>query len=376
MVKSVKAKITDKSTEDEIANMTVDIEDLKNDEFATVEDLDLVDVLGIGPTVARTMKKNGIMGVTDLAIMTSKELSDKIGKKNEDECYTYIMSAKNLLVSSGLLDKDTKTAEEVLVDEKAKIRLTTGSNELNSLLLGGIETSAVTEFYGQFGSGKSQICHTCAILATTPLEEGGLDGNVLWLDTEGTMRAERLYEIATQREIDPVKALRRIVQMEVMASGQLELIVADLAKYLRKYNPKLIIIDSIIALHRAEFTGRGTLADRQQSLNAILHKLHRVAKIKKIAIIFTNQVSSSPDTFFGNPEKATGGNIIGHGSTYRIGLRKNKNGRVATMIDSPRHPYGSVEFCLNEKGIDDIDKDKLAKKLKEKELEEQEELEN
>jgi DNA repair protein RadA len=286
------------------------------------------------------------------------------------------MSAKNLLVTSGLLDKDTKTADDVLKDERNKIRLTTGSKELDSLLIGGLETGAITEFYGQFGSGKSQICHTCAVLATTPLENGGLDGNVLWLDTEGTMRAERLNQIAVEREIDPVMALGKIVQMEVIASGQLELIVRDMAKYIKKYNPRLIIIDSIIALHRAEFVGRGTLADRQQSLNSILHKLRRVAKVKKLAIIITNQVSSSPDTFFGNPEKATGGNILGHGATYRVGLRKIKNGRVATMIDSPGHPYSSVEFCLNEKGIDDIDKEKLSRKLKEKlEEEEKEEVE-
>ena len=133
------------------------------------------------------------------------------------------------------------------------------------------------------------------------------------------------------------------------------MIVKDLGRYINERNTKLVIIDSIISLHRAEFTGRGTLADRQQKLNSILHKLVRIAEIYNVAVVITNQVLSSPDTFFGDPTKAAGGNVIGHTSTYRIYLRKSGENRIAKMIDSPYHPYSDTRFTINQKGIDDLE---------------------
>ncbi|MGA8085182.1 MAG: DNA repair and recombination protein RadA, partial [Candidatus Nitrosopolaris sp.] len=90
--------------------------------------------------------------------------------------------------------------------------------------------------------------------------------------------------------------------------------------------------------------GRGTLADRQQRLNGMLHKIIRLAEIFNIAVVITNQVQSSPDTFFGDPTKAAGGNIVAHSSTYRIYLRKSGENRVAKMMDSPYHPYSDTRF--------------------------------
>src|SRR5207245_8600945 len=127
------------------------------------------------------------------------------------------------------------------------------------------------------------------------------------------------------------------------------------------FNAKLVIIDGIISLHRAEFAGRGTLADRQQRLNGMLHKIIRLAEIFNIAIVITNQVQSSPDTFFGDPTKAAGGNIIAHSSTYRIYLRKSGENRLARMIDSPYHPYSDTRFTLNKKGIDDVEEGRSSK---------------
>jgi DNA repair protein RadA len=135
-----------------------------------------------------------------------------------------------------------------------------------------------------------------------------------------------------------------------------------MGKYIDDFKAKIIIIDSIISLHRAEFAGRGTLADRQQRLNGIMHKLVRIAEIYNVAIIVTNQVQSTPDTFFGDPTKPAGGNVIGHASTYRIYLRKAGNDRIAKMIDSPYHPYQDVRLTVNEKGIDDVDADSPKKK--------------
>jgi DNA repair protein RadA len=149
---------------------------------------------------------------------------------------------------------------------------------------------------------------------------------------------------------------------KVYNSAHLELIVKNLGKYIDDYKAKLVVVDSIISLHRAEFSGRGTLADRQQRLNSIMHKLLRISEIYNVAIIVTNQVQSAPDTFFGDPTKPTGGNVIGHASTYRVYLRKSGENRIAKMIDSPYHPYSEVRFTINEKGTDNLDEGKKSKK--------------
>ncbi len=94
----------------------------------------------------------------------------------------------------------------------------------------------------------------------------------------------------------------------------------------------------------------------------MLHKIIRLAEIFNIAVVITNQVQSSPDTFFGDPTKAAGGNIVAHSSTYRIYLRKSGENRLAKMMDSPYHPYSDTRFTINEKGADDIEEDAISKR--------------
>jgi DNA repair protein RadA len=274
---------------------------------------------------------------------------------SKDTAATFILAAQKLLRESNVLEKEFVTADFVLERRKSMLRCSTGSKSLDELLLGGVETQAVTEFYGEFGSGKSQICHTLCATASRPLSEKGLDRKVIYIDTEGTFRPERLQQIAESRRLLPVEVLKNTVVCKVYNSSHLELIVKDLGRYVNESKTKLVIIDSIISLHRAEFLGRGTLADRQQKLNSILHKLVRVAELFNVAIVITNQVQTSPDAFFGDPTKAAGGNVIGHTSTYRIYLRKSGENRIAKMIDSPYHPYSDIRFTLNEKGIDDLE---------------------
>ena len=321
---------------------------------STVVDIEIQDIEGVGPTTARKLKEAGIVSVMDLAVTSADELAVDINS-SKDTAATFIMAAQRLLRESNILEKEFVTAESALEKRKSLMRCSTGSRALDELLLGGIETQAVTEFYGEFGSGKSQICHTLAAIAPQPKESGGLNGGVIYIDTEGTFRPERLNQIARARELEPSHVLKNVAVCKVYNSSHLELIIKDLGKYVNDFNAKLVIIDSIISLHRAEFAGRGTLADRQQRLNGLLHKVIRLAEIFNIAVVITNQVQSSPDTFFGDPTKAAGGNVIGHASTYRIYLRKSGENRTAKMIDSPYHPYSDAKFTLNEKGTDDLE---------------------
>jgi DNA repair protein RadA len=317
-------------------------------------DLEIQDIEGIGPTTAKKLKEAGIVSVMDLAVASSDELAVDLNS-SKDSAASFIMAAQKLLRDSNVLEKEFVTADAALEKRKSMLRCSTGSIALDDLLLGGIETQAVTEFYGEFGSGKSQICHTLCATARQPIAVGGLDGGVIYIDTEGTFRPERVEQIARARGLDPSQILKSVAVCKIYNSSHLELIIKDLGKYINDFKAKLVVIDSIISLHRAEFAGRGTLADRQQRLNNMLHKLVRLTEIYNIAIVITNQVQSSPDTFFGDPTKAAGGNVLGHASTYRIYLRKSGENRVAKMIDSPYHPYSETRFTVNEKGTDDIE---------------------
>lgn len=339
-----------------------------NNNSVQLVELEIQDITGIGPTTAKKLKDAGILTVMDLAVASSEELAGDINSSKETAA-TFIMAAQKLLRDSNLLEKEFVTADAALEKRRAMLRCSTGSKALDDLLLGGIETQAVTEFYGEFGSGKSQICHTLCAIASQPIEEGGLQSGVIYIDTEGTFRPERLNQIARARGYDPSAVLRNVAICKVYNSSHLELIIKDLSKYITDFKAKLVIIDSIIALHRAEFAGRGTLADRQQRLNTMLHKIIRLAEIYNIAVVITNQVQSSPDTFFGDPTKAAGGNVLGHSSTYRIYLRKSGENRIAKIMDSPYHPYSDTRFTVNEKGADDIEEEiKKIKKGKEEDI--------
>jgi DNA repair protein RadA len=230
------------------------------------------------------LKMAGIQSVFDLAISIPHQLVD-IGSgmltgTDEHVALELVTKAKNALVDSGLLYKDFSTAQDILDRRKNLLRCTTGSAKLDSFLKGGIETQAITEIAGEFGSGKSQICYTLCVTADMPVDRKGLGGNVIFIDTENTFRAERIFQIAEHKGIDdPDQVLRRIYVCKIYNTSHLEVIIQDLGKSIEEYKAKLVIVDSIIALHRAEFTGRGTLAERQQRLNIMLHKLSRLAEI-------------------------------------------------------------------------------------------------
>src|ERR687888_433283 len=347
-----------------VGNESNDNSSMKNDinaisEPSPASDLEIQDIEGIGPTTAKKLKEAGIVSVMDLAVATAEELAVDINS-SKDSTASFIMAAQKLLRDSNVLDREFVTAEAALEKRRAMLRCSTGSSALDELLLGGIETQAVTEFYGEFGSGKSQICHTLCVMARQPIKLGGLDGGTIYIDTEGTFRPERVQDIARARGYDSIDVLKNIAVCKVYNSSHLELIVKNLGKYVDDFKAKLVIIDSVISLHRAEFAGRGTLADRQQRLNTMLHKIIRLAEIYNIAVVITNQVQSSPDTFFGDPTKAAGGNVLGHASTYRIYLRKSGENRIAKMIDSPYHPYSDARFTVNERGTDDIEGDESS----------------
>ena len=99
---------------------------------------------------------------------------------------------------------------------------------MDDLLAGGIETKAVTEFYGEFGSGKTQICHTLCVTTQTPKDQGGLGARVVYVDTENTFRPERVAEIARARGHDADSILEGIIVAKAFNSSHQELIIGEL----------------------------------------------------------------------------------------------------------------------------------------------------
>ena len=237
-------------------------------------------------------------------------------------------------------------------------RCTTGSKKLDEALGGGVETQALTEFIGEYGSGKTQICLMLSVTAQLPFEDGGLDGNVAFIDTEGTFMPERIYQIASAREMDPQTVANNILVARAYNSSHQCLLIDRLFTLVPENNIKLVIIDSMISHFRGEYVGRESLADRQQKLNQYLHKLIRLSEAYNIAVILTNQVQANPTAFFGDPNRPAGGNIMAHACTHRVFLRKGSKGiRIARVIDSPYLPEVPVRFMITDKGIEDIEND-------------------
>jgi DNA repair protein RadA len=324
-----------------------------------LREVNMEDIPSITSDIIERLKKLNIDSVYQLAVQSPIELASEFDDTSisVESASVLIANARKILTEYRVLADEFSTADKVLEKRNKLTRYATGSESFDVLLNGGFETQAITELVGEFGSGKSQICHTLCTAANKLIENNpnGDAGNIIFIDSENTFRADRVHQIAEQRGLDPLPILEKIFHCKVYSSEHLESVIDDLDKSIEQYNAKLVIIDSIISLHRAEFSGRGSLADRQQRLGKMLNKLRRYAEIYNLAIVITNQVVSSPDgTQFGfDSMKAAGGHIMGHGSTYRIFLRESGKNRVATMEDSPSQPHQRVKFAISESGIQD-----------------------
>lgn len=314
-----------------------------------MQDLKITDIGGVGESTAGKLRDGGFTNVEAIAVTPIRELIEKtgIGEKTAIE-----ISSK----ARELLGLDFTTAMELYERRKEALRLTTGSKNLDDLLMGGIETQTIVELIGEFGSGKSQICMQLCVTEQLPIEKGGLGGKVLFLDTEGTFYPRRVYEIAQARGLDPDQVLKNIIYARCYNSDHQILLANRAFKVVGEEGVKLVIVDSLISHFRGEYIGRECLSERQQKLNDHVHKLLRLAEAYNCAVVITNQIQSNPASFFGDPNRPAGGNIIAHASTHRIYLRKSKgNTRIAKVIDSPCLPEESTTFVITSNGVENVE---------------------
>ena len=331
-----------------------------------MEDLRLDSLDGVGPVTTKKLTDAGVHNIMDLLVRGPVDISEITGMDIET-AVKLVNKAREELVASGKLEKDFVSATEIYKRRQDIGKISTRTSALDLLFDGGVETQAVTEVYGEFGSGKTQFCHTMCVNVQRPKEEGGLDGGVLYIDTEGTFRPERIVSIAKAQGLDPEKVLDRIVVAKAYNSAHQELIIQEAGPVIEENKIKLIVVDSAVGLFRAEYLGRGTLSARQQRLNKFMHLIARTAETYNVAAIATNQVMASPDTFFGDPTRAIGGNVVAHTSTYRVYFKKSGKKRIARMVDSPHHPEQEVLFILTEAGVSDPEEDSKKKKKDEAE---------
>ncbi len=310
--------------------------------------VELEDLPNVGEKTAEKLRDAGFADMMRLATATAKELSVKaeIGEGVAEKVIEAARKAEKI---------DFETAFDVAERRKEIGRITVGSTAFDELIGGGIETQAITEVFGEFGSGKSQISHELAVTVQLPLEQGGLDAECVYIDTENTFRPERIQQISDRFGLDHEEVLQKIHIARAFNSSHQLLMAEKINELIQSgCNVKLVIVDSLMAHFRAEYVGREALAVRQQKLNQHLHVLQQIANTYNVAIFITNQVQARPDAFFGSPTKATGGHVLGHASTYRIWLKKGLAGkRIARLVDSPHLPEGECVYKITNEGVID-----------------------
>jgi len=309
------------------------------------------DLPGVGPATAQRLRELGFHTVESLATATTKELeSAGIGEKKALEV---VRAARNGMELSFI------HADELLKMRQNISRLTTGSKSIDSLLEGGLESQTITEFYGEFGSGKSQMCHQLCVNVQLPQERGGLSGGALYIDTENTFRTERIIKMAQHAGLDPNEVIKNIIFAEAYNSDHQILLLDNADKVIKENHIRLIVVDSLTAHFRSEYLGREMLAERQQKINKHMHKLIRLAQAFNGVAVVTNQVMAKPDVFFGDAVHPIGGHIVAHTSHTRFYLRKSSKGplRIARLESSPSLPDGEAVFKITENGIEDLAED-------------------
>ncbi|MGB7123997.1 MAG: DNA repair and recombination protein RadA [Thermoplasmata archaeon] len=306
----------------------------------------LEDLPGVGTTTADKLREAGYTDLMELAVASPGDVAEaaEIGTAS---------ALKIIVEARRRADVGQFESGTILLERRKKLgRITTNSKALDELLGGGVETQAITEFSGEFGTGKTQLAHQVAVDVQLPPDQGGLSGEVVYIDTESTFRPERVVDMAKGVGLDPAEALARIHVARAYNSNHQMLLVQKAQELAREKPIRLLVVDSLTAHFRAEYLGRGELAPRQQLLNKHLHELLRFGDAYNASIVVTNQVSSRPDVLFGDPTRPIGGNIVAHAATYRIYLRKSKPPRrIARLIDSPNLPEGEAVFSLTTEGI-------------------------
>jgi len=317
---------------------------------------ELSQVKGINARQIKLLQESGINTAEALAMSPHGIISeiDGLGGKTAKKL---IWNARNALGMTEFV-----AAEEI--DENTEF-ITTGSSELNRILGGGIATGKLTEVFGPFKSGKTNLAHTIAVTTQLPIKEGGLGSSVAYIDTENTFAKEKIKRIAKRFGTDPKKILSHIFHARIYSSDHQTQMISKAEALCKTRNVRLIVLDSLMALLRSEYVGIGMLAKRQGVLNNMIHGLSRIAETYNCAVLLTNQVATKMVGMF-SANDAIGGNIVAHGCHFRLMFKtkgfssNNSLKRRAIIVDAPDLPPEECEFYITSSGIADTEKVELS----------------
>ncbi|CCI44458.1 hypothetical protein ABG067_005430 [Albugo candida] len=304
---------------------------------------------GINATDVNKLKEAGMHTVDAVAMATKKQL---INIKGISEA----KADKMIKASREMVNIGFTTAADVLMSRKDLITLSTGSTSLDELLKGGFETGSITELFGEFRTGKTQLCHQLCVTCQLPVDRGGGEGKALFIDTEGTFRPQRLVAIAERYGLDGDSVLDNVAFARAYNSEHQMQLLIQASAMMAESRYALVIVDSATALFRTDFSGRGELAARQQELAKFLRALTKMADEFGVAVVITNQMTANPDSgmFAKDPLQPIGGNIMAHASCTRLRLRKARGeNRVMKVVDSPILPEAEAIYAITEQGITD-----------------------
>ncbi|KAK7606007.1 Rad51-domain-containing protein [Phyllosticta paracitricarpa] len=317
---------------------------------------------GVNGLTARDIKliMDGGYHTVESVAYTPRRLLEQIKGISEQKASKILAEAPvDPRLASKLVPMGFTTATEMHQRRSELISITTGSKQLDTLLAGGIETGSITEIFGEFRTGKSQICHTLAVTCQLPFDMGGGEGKCLYIDTEGTFRPVRLLAVANRYGLSGEEVLDNVAYARAYNSDHQLSLLQQAAQMMTETRFSLLVVDSATSLYRTDFMGRGELSARQVHLAKFMRNLQRLADEFGIAVVITNQVVAQVDggpsaMFNPDPKKPIGGNIIAHASTTRLSLRKGRGEtRICKIYDSPCLPESDAMFAINEDGIGD-----------------------
>jgi DNA repair protein RadA len=317
-------------------------------EFLLKKDISLEEIPGVGEKIAEKLREVGYTDPMAIAVTSPGELA-AIAEIGEGQAAKIIHAVREML------EVGLETADKVYERKQAMKRVSTGSKALDKLIGGGIPTQAITEAYGAYGSSKTQLAFQFSVNVQLPEDKGGLKRGCVFIDTENTFSPSRIVSMAKAKKLDPEEVLKNIHVARAYNSEHQILLVEKLPETIDLNKIGLIVVDSLTSHFRADFLGRGELAERQQKLNKHLHCLQRLADAFNLAVYVTNQVMADPSVLFGDPTRAVGGHVLSHMSYIRLYLRRGKEGtRIAKVVDAPDLPEGEAVFKITETGIQDV----------------------
>lgn len=304
---------------------------------------------GINKNDIAKLVENGFLSVESVFYTTKKNLCAVKGLSEQK--VDKILNICNEILSTGF-----QPSNVVLEKRKRLVKITSGSKELDNLLGGGFESNSITEIFGEFRTGKTQICHTLCVTCQLPKENGGGAGKAIYIDTEGTFIPEKLAPIAERFGLEPEEVIKNVLYARAYNSDHQNKLLYQVCALMAESKYAILIVDSATALYRTDYNGRGELSARQMGLAKFLRNLQKIADEHKIVVVVTNQVVATVDgnSFGGNDKKPIGGHIMAHACQTRLFLKKGlKENRICKIYDSPSLPESEATFSITSLGIDD-----------------------